>query len=484
MKILLTLLLLLLTSTPQAAPWPGEPWREAQVLTHLDDDFGRNLSGAHWNPTTRTLWVCVNAPGKFLAIVEDGVSMKVDVRGGQRGEFSPGGDLEGITQVDLAEQAVYVMAEGEDIIRKYDTTTYGAVKLLAAWNIKPHVPTSGGAGSEGIAFVPNAALTARGFVDKAGAPYIAKNGMGGLMFVAHQNGGRVYAFDLNPAGTALDFVGAYRTSKGESSGLEFDRSSNKLYVWHNTGANSLEVVDLASTALPDGTRQLKTLVEYDSPKAGNLEGVALTPASAHEHGLFLTDDDNQDGVALMRFSRFAPDLKVLDVRISASADDAEENTSGAVSLASTDMELVKDATTQTVGLRFRAIAIPAGAKILRAHVQFATDEVINLPATLTIGGQAAVGALAFKSALRNISSRPRTMATVTWSPPDWTVVGEAGPGQRTPDLAAVVQEVIGLPGWVAGGSLVIFVTGTGRRVAEAWNGDRVRAPLLHVEYEP
>ena len=476
--------LLVFPLTALAAPWPGEPWRESQVLTALDDDFGKNLSGAHWNPDTRTLWVCVNAPGKFLAIIEDGAGgMKVDTRGGQRGEFAPGGDLEGITQADYAEQSVYVMAEGEDVIRKYDTSAYGVVKLMAAWSIKPYVPTSGGAGSEGITFVPNAALVARGFVDGTGAPYAARNGMGGLMFVAHQNGGRVYAFDLNPAGTVLSFVGAYRTSKGESSGLEFDRSLSQLYVWHNTGPNSLEAVDLASVVLPDGSRQLKTIIEYDSPKAGNLEGIAITPASSRDHMAFLVDDDNQDGAALMMFRRFAPDLKVVDVRVSASADDAEEGPTGAVSLASTDLELIRDAVNQTVGMRFRAVAVPPGAKILKAYLQFGVDETVNLPATLTIRGQVGQG-LAFTTASKNISTRPKTAAAVTWAPPVWGVLDQAGADQRTPDLSPVLQEVVGGAGWAQGGSLVLIITGTGKRVAEAWDGNKALAPLLHVEYEP
>lgn len=468
-----------------ATPWPGEPWQQAQNLTFLDDDFGKNLSGATWNPETRTLWVCVNAPGKFLAIVEDCAgSYKVDVRNGQRGEWAPGGDLEGITQADYKDQSVYLMAEGEDIIRRFDTSVYGVVKLTHSWNIKPHVPTSGGAGSEGITFVPDSWLTSKGFVDKAGAPYVSRNGMGGLFFVAHQNGGQVYVFDLSTAGTALNFVGAYKTSRTESSGLEFDRSNGRLYVWHNLGTNYLEITDLASVALADGTRQFKTLKEYDSPKAGNLEGVAITPTSARDHKLFLVDDDNQDGAALMGFRSFAPDVAAVDVRVAASADDAEESLSGTVTLTSTDLELIREASNQTVGMRFNGVGIPAGARILRAHVQFGTDETINTTATLLIRGQALVNPPAFVAKAKNISTRAKTAALVPWAPLTWTVLGEVGAKQRTPDLAPIIQEVIGLPGWAAGGSVVLLITGKGKRVAEAWDGDKTKAPLLHIEWEP
>ena len=38
------------------------------------------------------------------------------------------------------------------------------------------------------------------------------------------------------------------------------------------------------------------------------------------------------------------------------------------------------------------------------------------------------------------------------------------------------------PGWTTGNSLVIIITGSGERTAEAYNGDQAGAPLLHVEY--
>ena len=36
--------------------------------------------------------------------------------------------------------------------------------------------------------------------------------------------------------------------------------------------------------------------------------------------------------------------------------------------------------------------------------------------------------------------------------------------------------------WSTGNALVFVVTGSGRRVAESYDGDAAGAPLLHVEY--
>ncbi len=101
-----------------------------------------------------------------------------------------------------------------------------------------------------------------------------------------------------------------------------------------------------------------------------------------------------------------------------------------------------------------------------------------------IEAEAADHAAPFVDVAGNLSARPRTLAWVPWSPPEWPVVGAAGPEQQSPDLAAILQEIVDRPGWVAGGSVAILVTGTGERVAESFDGVSSAAPLLHVEIAP
>jgi hypothetical protein len=78
----------------------------------------------------------------------------------------------------------------------------------------------------------------------------------------------------------------------------------------------------------------------------------------------------------------------------------------------------------------------------------------------------------------------RTAASVAWSPPAWSLVGESGAAQRTPDLTALVQEVVNRPGWDFGNAMVFLVSGSGTRTAESFDGSAASAPLLHVEYGP
>ncbi len=180
----------------------------------------------------------------------------------------------------------------------------------------------------------------------------------------------------------------------------------------------------------------------------------------------------------------------VEVRVSVGSDDAEERPDKRmkVDLSSSDLELVYASGDQTVGMRFSGVEILQGTTIVNAYVQFQVDETSSEPTNLSIEGEAVDHAATFTASSGNISSRPRTTAAVSWPPPPsttiapWTTIGEAGPDQRTPDIASVIQEIVDRPGWSSGNSLVIIITGTGKRVAESFNGDPAGAPLLHVEY--
>jgi hypothetical protein len=173
---------------------------------------------------------------------------------------------------------------------------------------------------------------------------------------------------------------------------------------------------------------------------------------------------------------------VLDVAVSAGSDDAEEAASGAVNLGSGDLEMVLDGgTNQTVGLRFAGISIPQGATIDNAYVQFTTQGTPIKDTTLTIQGEAADNPGTFTTSAFNVSSRSRTSASVQWVVPVWSTIGQAGPDQRTPNLWAVIQEVVSRPGWSSGNAVALIITGSGRRVARSFNSGS-GAPVLHVEY--
>jgi hypothetical protein len=196
----------------------------------------------------------------------------------------------------------------------------------------------------------------------------------------------------------------------------------------------------------------------------------------------VTDTEGGQASAAITVTVNPEGVVTLDVRVSGTTDDAEESSSGNVSLGSSDLELVNSGSDQTVGMRFNGVTIPQGATITNATIQFQTDEVTTEATSLTIEGEAADHAATFASTNGNISTRNRTANSVAWSPAPWTTVGQAGPDQETPNIASVVQEIVNRSGWSSGNSVAIIVTGTGKRTAEAFDGIPSGAPLLHVDY--
>ncbi|HYN87039.1 MAG TPA: FG-GAP-like repeat-containing protein [Ardenticatenaceae bacterium] len=172
------------------------------------------------------------------------------------------------------------------------------------------------------------------------------------------------------------------------------------------------------------------------------------------------------------------------VRVAEGVDDAEERAGdGAMTLHSGDLELVDDSGyngAQTVGLRFRSVAVPRGATITRAFIEFESDEIDSGATSLLFYGEASDRPAAFSYGSEDISSRSRTTASVRWEDvPAWTAVGSR---QRTIDLSPIVQEIVNRSGWASGNPLAFIVTGSGERTAKAYETAAEAAPLLHIEY--
>ena len=174
---------------------------------------------------------------------------------------------------------------------------------------------------------------------------------------------------------------------------------------------------------------------------------------------------------------------VIDLRISAGIDDAEQRGRTRMSMTSTDLEMSTDGSTvQIVGLHYPAVAIPIGATITEAWVQFTVDETSARATTLSIYGEGVDDSAAFSIASSDLSLRASTAAVVAWVPPAWTAIDAAGAGERTPSLSAIIQEIVSRPGWAPGNAISLLAAGTGTRTARAYESDPTKAPLLHIAY--
>jgi hypothetical protein len=120
-------------------------------------------------------------------------------------------------------------------------------------------------------------------------------------------------------------------------------------------------------------------------------------------------------------------------------------------------------------------------------VQFQVDETKGgtEAVNLIIDGELSPNAAGFISDTFNVSGRPKTTAQVQWSVPNWDAAGDQGPGQTTPSIASIIQEIVNQNGW-AGGDIVLTFRDNpaspslGVRCALAGPGD---GPLLHISYQ-
>ncbi len=168
-------------------------------------------------------------------------------------------------------------------------------------------------------------------------------------------------------------------------------------------------------------------------------------------------------------------------QVAAGDDDAEEYPDGRVNRSSTRLELVDGTYNQVVGLRFAGVLVPQGVTVTGAYVQFTSTKSQAGATSLSIVGQASDDAASFTSHSTDITSRPRTAASVPWTPDAWAS-GDAGAAQQTPDLAPILGEIVDRPGWQAGNAVVLMVSGNGVRTAWSYDGNPPAAATLVIDY--
>jgi hypothetical protein len=176
----------------------------------------------------------------------------------------------------------------------------------------------------------------------------------------------------------------------------------------------------------------------------------------------------------------APASHHIERRVSTSADDAEEIANGSVVLTGLILDM---GIPEINGIRFSNLAIPPGADILGAYVQFTAAADNTEVLSLEIVGEAADDAAPFTGALNDLSSR-LTTSSINWVPPGW-VADASGAAQQTPDLTLILQEIVDRPGWAQGNAIVLLVTGIAGadlRRAHSYDGNPQIAPQLVVDY--
>ncbi len=246
------------------------------------------------------------------------------------------------------------------------------------------------------------------------------------------------------------------TTASPFSGRSFTGGSAQAEDW-DTGSSPVLgnpwVVD-TTYSTPDLTDQVQTVVNRGGWCGGNAMMFML------ERGTPNGDDVLRTAYSSEGDSTKAPQLSItydadtaqsgatgctrttIVSLINAGTNDAEEHSDGTMDLASSDLEMVEDSgDTQQLGLRFTDIPVASGTTITSAKLVFTVDEIDSGAATVTFNGQLSDDADPFGTAINDISdvvTRPRTSASLTWTPPAFATVGQI---IEVTGLETVIQEI-------------------------------------------
>ncbi len=148
----------------------------------------------------------------------------------------------------------------------------------------------------------------------------------------------------------------------------------------------------------------------------------------------------------------------------------------------TDLDLgVQGRNANVTAMNWGGWTIPAGATITDAYIQFTASSNSVGSAAYTVYGEAADNPPLF-STTDDVVSRTATSSSVSWTPGTWTA-GDSGTAQKTPDLTAIIQEIVDRPGYATGNNIVLAIDGKGSRQAVDYGNDPAAAPELCITYE-
>ncbi|MBD0710864.1 MULTISPECIES: lamin tail domain-containing protein [unclassified Streptomyces] len=297
--------------------WPGG---STVATADASNVFGEDLSGL--SQEGGVLWAAQNS-GKLWRLVADGSGgWKPDTANGWSGgkalRFPTGSgspDSEGVTLTGAGSAGgVFVASERNgdasgtsrlSVLRYAPAGTTSTLIAAKEWNLTSDLPPVGSnLGFEGIAWVPDAALTGAGFKDAStGAAYDpARYGAhtGGVFFLGVEGTGTVYGYVLADSGS---FTRVATVSSGMSGVMEvqWEPGAERLWVVCDDtcgGQHRTLRVDASGSFAVSGV--------YKRPSGMadlNNEGFAVSGAAECVGGVkpvYWSDDGNTGGHALRR----------------------------------------------------------------------------------------------------------------------------------------------------------------------------------------
>jgi hypothetical protein len=310
--------------TPIVFPaWPGS---DVIAVASTPSAFGPNLSGLAYEPATASapagLWAVQNDPSKIYQLIWNGSVFTPSTANGwsqgktllyPNGEGSP--DSEGLTRTAWESSEMYVVAEGDNLVADTNRPTVLRYELLGtassmvathAWDLTSDLPaTLSNKGLEGIAWIPDDQLVARGFFDEGrGATYDPASyaeHSGGIFLLGTEATGMIYGYVLMSTTGAFQRVASFGSGQAAVMDLSFDRDNGTLFSLCDSACNDrITLLDIGA----DGRFAVRATLPPPPALADmNNEGIALAPESecvAGHKAFFWADDDESNDYAIRR----------------------------------------------------------------------------------------------------------------------------------------------------------------------------------------
>ena len=278
-------------------------------------------------------------------------------------------------------------------------------------------------------------------------------------------------------------------------GEDIDNSPGFAATASNISGRTLTTASVSWNSIPSWTAgvryqspDLKTIIQEQVNRSGWCGGQSLSlivSGVANSLRRAKSYDSSSTSAPILRVS-YDPDTipastcinQVIQASISTGSNDVEESSGGSMYTTSSDLELVNDGGDQTIGLRFTNVGIPKDTTIISAELIFSNDtaEPQSGSIALTIKGENADDSAGFSSA--TVTSRATT-AGVSWSPTAW---GSSSELHSTADIGSIVQTIVNRAGWAQGNAMTFIISGSGsgKRVANSFEGEASLAPRLRV----
>ena len=266
--------------------------------------------------------------------------------------------------------------------------------------------------------------------------------------------------DTRTAYTDLTFWGENNANPTQFTGgaTNFDISSRTLTIakvdWIDVAQWGISGETGYQQQTPDLSTIVQEIVDLGGWASGNsmvfiVDGNGERVARAFKYA-------NANSETSMPLLHIEYATSVVNVPVSAYDDDAEERSDGTMYLDSPDLDIL-NGSDRGMGIRFQNIQVPQGVQITRAYIEFVAHNegaaTLGDAASMVINAEATDDAWAFSSTVNDLSSRPVTSQSVSWDPvPAWNL----DQTYQTPDISAVVQEIVGRSGWMSGNSMAFI----------------------------